>query len=542
MKVLLAIGFYSDGTTEKRLILKACLESVKRAGSVYPVLFVTGNANLLSDVGIPVVGLGELGKQQGESAIGMAALRVAKEMGVDWIVKIAGDTFHPGQAWATKSVDIATREMVDLMATEHHFPDRVNTQVYCVKPDFMDKTWPRPQDARLEQIGIEPAWGESIKLFGLKNHWHRPESKKIITAECENFSPVNPEIEYFHAHRLSETELWWAGKKPRPALSIVMPARNECQKDHDGNYLLTETVKSIDDTSKGFEPPEIILVDDASNANAKLPTVQPGGCPFRMIRNPKPLGVDPSRNIGGAAASGDVIGILDAHCKIQTQEGVMIPGGLQDIAQAAKDYNAIMVGKCAHLELTGRKSNDSAPHCGANFTKHPGQNDYATLGMGFATFRPATGIKKINGMLGASYFFPRDIWQRLGGFVDCCKIWGYSEEGMALKAAFLGIPIYFYGDMTVSHWFRSRGPHPFKVDGFEKFMNSVRVMKVCFEPSRFESYWLPRARKYKDWQWGKHHEDVLNNDEGLDREAARFHAMKVRSDTDVCKELFDIDI
>jgi len=549
MKAILAIGYYSGADTAKRMILDRCLESAAVAGIDPPMLFVTGKQMQGLPDGVPHVWVGDYqDKQQGEAAIGASILRYAEAGGTDWIVKVAGDTFHPAPGWAAQLIGLATEKDADLVATRHHYERRVNTQVYAVRPAFLRATWPGPQSPRLKENGIEPGWGANIAAAGLSARWHAPKAVMIRTPGCENFSPLEFGIRYDHAHVWVQAKGWKIDGAQEPdkdiKVSVVMPARDETGTDHEGRQLLPMTLASIADTSRDFGMPETIIVDDGSKS--ALPLEAPADLPLRLFRNPFPLGVDPSRNIGAAAAGGDCIAIFDAHCKIQTQEGVAIPGGIQRLATEAVTRNAIIVGRCAHWELTETQKDDTAPMIGANFTKLPGAAPTATLGMEWNYCKPAAGIHAINGMLGASYFFPRHIWDRLGGFVDACRFWGYSEEGMALKAAYLGIPIFGCGDVTISHWFRSTGPFPFPIDGFEKYMNSVRVMQVCFEPDLFESFFLPRARVYQVggqplWVWGPRHEAVLT-DEALIKEGLRFRAKKIKTDAQVCKELFNLEI
>jgi len=516
-----------------------------QAGDLARVLVVTGRANRDAlPSGLPIVEAGDFSDlQQGEAAIGSASLRVAEAMGADWLVKVAGDTFHPAPGWAEALAAEAAAQGADLLSTEHHFPDRVNTQVFCVRPAFMRATWPGPQDPELARVGIEPAWGRRIRERGLADRWHAPPAVRRQEGNCVNFAPRDPRTTYDHSHTWAAAAQWAvlgeAAPPPNADLSIVIPARNETQTDHEGRRLLVRTIESIAETSRDFAMPETIIVDDCSEH--ELPIVRPDGLPLRLFRNARPLGVDPSRNVGGAAATGNVIGILDAHCVVQTQEGVAIPGGLQRLASEALSRNAIVVGRCAHLELTGTRSNDKDPLVGGVFTRIT--RDDEGIGMDwYHVPAPAAGVRRINGLLGACYFIPRTLWDRLGGFIDCLVGWGYSEEGLALKAAFLDIPIFGLADVTISHWFRSEGPFPFPLDGFQKYMNGVRVMKTCFEPETWEGFWRPRPKRFNVWVWGKRHEETINNDPALEREGHRFRATKVKTDAQIMQELFGIEL
>ena len=542
---LLAIGVSGDMDRSRLDVFAKSVESARASGADYIAVFCTGDDTAVRARarGIPVVSLPQAGLQQGEAAIVWAAVEYARRIGQAWIVKAAGDTFHPSPGWAARLVELAKAQGAGLVATHHHQPERVNTQVFAGTIQMLRRTVPRPWDPRLSRIGLEPAWGASIIARGLQGQWHAPAGKEIRDAHCVNFAPAEPGITYFHAHSAGSAADWrLAGQLapvlPDPSLSIVIPCRNEVTVGLDGKPLLSETIYSIAATSAGHAPPEVIIVDDGSDQ--ELPIVRPDGLPLRVLRNPSPLGVDPARNIGAAAATGDVIGILDGHMKVETQEGEAIPGGLQRLARLAVELDAIVVGRCAHLELKGQRKNDDYPLCGANFVRIT--NDKHLVGVGWNHVNPPRGIVRVPAMLGASYFFPRHIWELLGGFVDACKCWGFSEEGMSLKAAFMDVPIYCDCDVTVSHWFRSTGPHPFVVDGFQKWINAGKILKATFEPDTFENFWLPRVKMIPGFlgNWGVRHESELAEDI-LWHEGQRFRARKRRTDEYVLKEFFGVE-
>lgn len=535
--ILLAIGFYAgDGTAttratfeDKLAILGRCLESVRAAGpGVTPVLLVTGDRAAADRAreragGIETVWLGgNPGHQQGEAAIGRAAVAEAQRLGAGWIVKVAGDTFHPRPGWARALVDLGASHDAALVATVHHVPGRVNTQVYAVQTAFADRTFPHPQDPRLGTQGIEPTWGDNVRAAGGAGRWHVPAATRLTVDGAVNFAPAEPEVTYTHAHTAARAAAWRMARpgSGEPTLSIVLPSRNE--------EMLLDTVRSVRETSReaGTET-EIVVVDDASNAPVDAADCGPG---VRVLRNPVALGVDPSRNVGIGAARGDVVGILDAHMRVETQAGEAIPGGLQRLAREAWEREAIVVGRCAHIEIP---KHNGPQLCGGSFVKIT--NDRQVVGMQW-NHDLGEGVHRINGLLGASYFAPRHVWERLGGFVDACLGWGYSEEGLALKAFFLGVPIYYCGDVTVSHLFRAHGPHPFPLDGAMTTLNRARILAVAFEPETFADFWLPRIRQHA---WSARFEKALQ-DPPLLAESARFRAKKVRSDDDALYNLFGV--
>lgn len=536
---LLVIGYCAASGRDVQLVKSA--ESAHRSG-LSAVIVATGSERL-PDTGLPVFRIGpRMNLQQGESAIGREAIRIAREMGVEWLVKVAGDTFHPAPGWGRALIDLGESKAADMVATEHHRAGIPNTQVWAARVAFADATYPRPQNPGLAAEGVEPTWAKRIAGLGLAELWYVPPAVRLAEDEWVNFSPADAGIAYLHTHRAGEAALWSAagGSTPAPdaalAVDIVIPARDEDQQDAFGRMAFPETLKSIADTSAGFRMPNVIVVDDGSER--PFPMTQPAGLPLRVLRNPQPLGVDPARNTGAGAGRGDVIGIMDGHMRVETQEGVKCMGGLQRLAALAAEKNAIVVGRCADINHTGKKKDDDYPMCAGSFVRITLPNH--GCGIYWNHFVPPAGIRRVNAMMGASYFFPRPIWERLGGFVDCCRCFGFSEEGMALKAAFLDIPIWYCGDVTVSHLFRATSA-PYVVDGFEKWMNQCRVLHVAFEADTFREFWLPRMKLIRDWNWNPRHDQALR-DEALLKEGLRFKAKKVKTDKEVLAEHFGVTL
>jgi len=557
-RYIICIGFYAgDGTStletplaEKLDILKLCYESCRREGA--PIAIVASGTSAGVEAvrkvipGIPLYGIYEnvAGKQRGEQAIVFKMLEAATAAGAAWIVKVAGDTFHPMPGWSARMMERGDQwgpvNSPRFIATAHSRPDWINTQVFAVRCDVLKATWP-PPDADWERIGIEAQWGERIAAAGLKDKWFTLPSSELGADGCSNWVPTEEGLQYFHAHCMASTKSWKMGGyeiEPDPTIkcSVVIPARNEVGLDMQGRQLLPQTIVSIGETSAGFDMPECIVVDDCSD---KPLHPWPDYKNLRVIRNPQSFGVDPSRNIGIAAATGDGIAVIDGHSRVETQEATPCMAGIQRAMTLAMQRNAMVVTRCAHLELPGH---NGPPLCGGVFI--PLVTAESQLAAGWNSFTPAEGVRRINGMLGACYFAPRWVWEKTQGFVDHCRIWGYSEEGLALKLAFLNIPILFYGDVTIAHWFRREGPHPFFVDAWHKFLNRAKVLRVVFDDDTFWNFWVPRMKACNSHEvtpWGPKWEEALN-DPHLVAEAQRFRVRKVRTDAEILSEIFKVKL
>ncbi len=539
--MLIAIGVYAaPGTStvstplaEKMDILRQVYEACRHEGQ--PVaFFATGDPEAVRAVlpGIPLHGVyGVSGRQHGETAIVAKMALEAKRMRLPWVMKIAGDCFFTRPGWAAAWLAGVLEHKALLAACKHHRPDWITTQCFLANTDFLLATWP-PADSDFNRIGVEAHWGEAVAKAAPAGAWWRVPHKMHAADGCSNCVPADAAMTYEHAHSKASAAGWKVTVptiEPDKSLkiSIIMPARNEDQKDRQGNYLLEKTIQSIEATSEGFEAPEIIIVDDGSTR--PLPLAKYRGN-LRVIRNPLSLGVDPSRNIGLHAATGDVSGVIDAHQYIQDQQGVPDPGAIQRAATVAMQREALVVANCVHLELT------PAPGpvlTGASFV--PLNDPKTQLAIGWNMYTPHEGIRPVNAILGACYFASNPMWARLQYFVNDCRCWGYSEEGLSLKAHFMGVPILHYGGAFFSHWFRPTGPHPYAVDGWHKILNRAKVLKVTFGEKAYKEVWEPRIKGHPTWQpkW----EELLGA-HSLLCEAARFQAVKTVSDEQVLKEVF----
>ncbi len=550
MKGIICIGLYAGGSnstgpcplSDKLELLKRCYASAAREGMPVAII-ATGDEAGVEAVrkAVPEVPLygcyGYAGdKQRGEAAIGVMARKAAVAHGADWIVKVAADCHFPTYGWASAFIEAAQVAGKKLAATAHSRPEWVTTQAWCATVEFLEVTWPGPE-SDFSAIGIEAVWGQRIRDKGRLLDWRVLPSVHIAADGTENWVPEAAALRYSHAHTLASASGWALASAPTVDadrsinISVVIPARDENQVDHAGRYLLARTVESIEQTSIGMPMPEIIGIDDGSAG--KLPWPDRYAGKLRVIRNGESLGVDPARNIGIFAARGDCVGILDGHMAVQGFDGTPCINGIQRLAALAMQRNALVVARCAHLEMPSHNGHPAL--CGGDIL--PLDSPKSQLALAWKHIEPPVGIHPVNAVLGASYFMPRALWIRTGGFVNDCRCWGYSEEGLSIKAAFMGIPVLCFADVTIAHWFRPNGPHPFPVDPWHKTANRGKVLRVTFGDKAFSEVWLPRLRLI---EWDARMEESMKSHSILS-EAARFDAVKVRSDSEVLRDLFKLE-
>jgi hypothetical protein len=355
-----------------------------------------------------------------------------------------------------------------------------------------------------------------------------------------------------------------------PRLAIVIPARNENYPLKVGDRIVAQdalllTIASIAETSKGFEDRcRIYVIDEASDKPVDVKLCAAAAAPIRLrvIRNFKPLGVHRAQNQGinlAFAEGAEVAGHIDAHMTCAKADGTPIMGGYQKLARECIERKAIIVGRCGALN----EENNGQALCGGDFCKIIDALRTPEAGLPYDPLRMAffngkddsrsagpDATNRVNGTLGGNVFYRREDWERLGGYLECAREWGYCEEAMGLKAAFLDIPIYCVGSVMIRHWFRRKGPAPYVVNWYQKFANRVRAVAVTFSEEMIRNFWIPRFKAaahptHAPWDTGGAEGHVGFEAECFTPEVTRerntFRAKIVKTDAQVLKELFGVD-
>lgn len=240
-------------------------------------------------------------------------------------------------------------------------------------------------------------------------------------------------------------------------LSIVIPVLNDPTE-------IRETVKSIKETTG--DKCEIIVIDD--NSNIPIVLDYPG---VTVLRHGERQGVAKSRHAGAMVSTGDVILFLDAHMRC-------IPGWYEAAIERIADRpNTIHNGACLGLNETNM-----------DVTKYEGIYTGATM----CIYDPSpmrdgkpSGIPEmfegkwqchdddaeIACLMGAIYFFPRDLYFKLGG-LEALQQWGTDEPYMSLKAWLAGAEIRQINTVKMGHKFRRNAPY--RTDTYWLNYNKIR--------------------------------------------------------------------
>jgi len=228
----------------------------------------------------------------------------------------------------------------------------------------------------------------------------------------------------------------------KPTVSIVIVSKNE------GRDLI-KTCRSINTVCPDLH--QLIVVDDDSDPPE----------PYCTIRNVERLGVAGSRHVGALAATGDVIGFMDAHMKLR-------PGDIEVVAQTAWDTGGFAYAGCNGHHLAGIRWEGG-------------------ILRGKWRKKQENGPVRTSGMMGAFYFIRRDVLERIGGWVWLPGHWGMDEEAMTVLVLKHNLPITAHTDIQTWHLFRGQGEKPVPVPyplAYDKYQLNIAAMyRLLFEDS-----------------------------------------------------------
>lgn len=242
-------------------------------------------------------------------------------------------------------------------------------------------------------------------------------------------------------------------------VSLVIPTHNE------GADVL-DTVDCILRHS-GTLLHELIVVDDSSSdhsAQALAALASKGR--ITLIRGEK-LGAIKARNQGALAATGDIVGFIDAHC--YTPPGWLSP--LVSTFANREDIHALSpVISCT--------KNLMAKGYGATWI-----DDELAM-----HWLPETQkIKDVPFIGGAATFVRKPVFDALGGFDNGIVQWGYEDIELSIRLWLHGHRVVVVPDSVIYHKFRTR----FRYDlAFADVLyNKLRLIFLHFDGERLRRLW-----------------------------------------------------
>ncbi len=252
--------------------------------------------------------------------------------------------------------------------------------------------------------------------------------------------------------------------------SVILASRNE-------GAMLRRTLESIQRADCQI-PYEVILVDDGSTDGSVPREPFDHQVPLRVIRTAG-LGVAPARNAGARLAQGEMLVFCDAH--------ISVPAGWLDaLARTLEEEgcDAITPG-IAPLEpkayLPLHKIAASAP--------------LHSVGCGrvFDTLVHNAWLPKHDHpvecpiLSGGCFAVRREVWERVGGYEDAFRGYGYDEEEISLKLWLFGYRLMTVPEVVILHQFRPAAPYP--IVGGDMIHNRVYTGLCHLGEARMQRLW-----------------------------------------------------
>lgn len=220
------------------------------------------------------------------------------------------------------------------------------------------------------------------------------------------------------------------------------------------------------------EKVEVIVVDD----NSAEPIHALEGCNMRVHRSPYRLGVGPARHLAAHIATGDILFIVDAHCRFS-------PGWDVNLIDALTSQpHALICGQMIALDSDNMRMDNGRNYFGATFNFFgPDQNKKTSETQVFeAVWRrkeefPETHTEgyPIPACMGACYGMMRVNYLRLGG-LQYLRHWGCDEQLLSLKFSLFAGGVQFDKGIQIGHKFRTgREKIPFAISNAAKIYNKL---------------------------------------------------------------------
>jgi glycosyltransferase involved in cell wall biosynthesis len=261
----------------------------------------------------------------------------------------------------------------------------------------------------------------------------------------------------------------------RPSISVVIPVRNEGARVH-------RALASIISGRARPSPTQIVVVDDASSDDccASLPECCSWSCDriqLDVIRLPRWSGIPYARNVGAAAARGEVLVITDAN--------VCFPAGWDALVAGAIAPNRVLCATIAdeNSSFRGFGCTLDIPSMSAVWLASP-----TTYG-GYVPISPCTGT-----------VLTTDLFRRAGGYDTGMPVYGAAEPEFSVRLWLLGAVVIGVPGLVLRHRFRpSAERQPFLgAIAFTQLCNYLRFGLLYLDPPRIRHMFQHYSRAQPD--------------------------------------------
>jgi glycosyltransferase involved in cell wall biosynthesis len=215
-------------------------------------------------------------------------------------------------------------------------------------------------------------------------------------------------------------------------LSVVIPARNERDR-------LAPTIASFISGRTSATPLEFVIVDDASTDGCctrladELPSIQAPAVSIRVIRLAERVGVPCARNVGGFAASGEILFITDAHVAVSSGwDEVVLSHVLEDRILAAS-----IADPASQFHAYGCTL--AVPFMGTHWVR------------GEVSCQSEMQIAACPGTV-----LYNSLFRSLGGYDSGMRLYSGAEPEFSVRAWLAGAEIIAVPELVISHRFKTQ--------------------------------------------------------------------------------------
>ncbi|MFW6012120.1 MAG: glycosyltransferase family 2 protein [bacterium] len=200
-----------------------------------------------------------------------------------------------------------------------------------------------------------------------------------------------------------------------PRLSVVVPT-------HETRSLTLACLSSV--RSEGGDHVELIVVDDASR-DGTSEAIRESHPDVRILENERAQGFSRSANRGLAAATGDLLLLLNSDTEL-------LSGAFRALEAAFRDRRSLGVAGAAlcYPDRTPQWSGGRVPSLPWLFLLATGQLPLLARLPGFRLVRPVSGAVggAVDWVTGAAMAFRREVWMGIGELDDTFHFYGQDLD------------------------------------------------------------------------------------------------------------------
>jgi GT2 family glycosyltransferase len=295
--------------------------------------------------------------------------------------------------------------------------------------------------------------------------------------------------------------------------TIVVASRNEGAR-------LWKTVRSCVETTAGLDC-DLLVADDASTDDS-LEQLRHHCGDVRVVSHDTRRGVASTKDLGARSAGGDVLVLLDGHCKPE-------PGAVARLVADVEELHGRAVVTPAVPPLDPDAWENNLGVIGYGFTLE--LERFACRWVDRTAMRSRGRFLESQALIGCAVAMHRNLYEEMLGFDTGMQQWGSEDIDFGLKAWMMGSLILNDPDAVIGHRFRSTFDN-FEVTAQHTLINQLRMARKNFEEAVWEE-WLTACRsRYESWPdwWAEAWSTFEQGRESLERERTHLFNHRTRNE------------